>query len=456
VAYQILDLFAGVGGLSYGFELVENCGAFEVVCAVEKDHYACATLRDNYIRRGLNPDVVVNEDLTIQQTHNLIIEKCKGNVDVIIGGPPCQSFSSIGARSAKKEVRQKFERDDRDNLYLEYVRLVGELRPKFLVFENVRGILTKKDDNGERYIDIVTRAIKECGYRLDFGDYNKEYIELNAADFGVPQTRERVFIIANRLDIPNPMPVRTHTGDLRKHPELKPWVTLIEAIGDLPELQAPITFAGKTAEEKEAFREKNKERYRGIEDAEYHWDRFNTHYKSVSISGQEFLDFIRPHKKDVRLTGHVARGQQETDIILYGAMPPGSTAKDIFSNKRPELAHLRQYIKYDMRSFLDKYRRQRADMPCTTVFAHMIKDGNRFIHPEQARSLTVREAARVQSFPDEYIFSAPGNVRYKHIGNAVPPLLAKAIGKAIYDTLRKIETGDYQAKNQSLFSKTSD
>lgn len=146
--YRLLDLFAGIGGLSYGFELVRTTDgnpAFETICAVENDHYACDTLRENFMRRNRNPDIVLQADLTDPLTHRKIIERCHGRVDVILGGPPCQSFSSIGARSASWNVRKKWLNDGRDWLFLEYVKLVKTLKPAFLVFENVQGILTKKD-----------------------------------------------------------------------------------------------------------------------------------------------------------------------------------------------------------------------------------------------------------------------------------------------------------------------
>jgi DNA (cytosine-5)-methyltransferase 1 len=439
--YRVLDLFAGIGGLSYGFELVKSQDgrpAFELVCAVEKDPYACETLRVNLKRRGRNPDVVLEADLTDPETHREIIKRCQGHVDIIIGGPPCQSFSSIGARSAAWPVRQKWLEDDRDRLYLEYVKLVKELKPAFLVFENVQGILTKKDSAGNRYIDLVVRAIKDCGYTTSFSDHSADYIELNAADYGVPQIRERVFIIANRLGINNPCPKKTHSPDGKG---LLPYVTLYDAIGDLPPVQAHITSVGLPPEKKQEIANLNKHRYRGEDDMPYHWERFYTHRTRLGPQGQQFLDFIKPTRIDARLTGHVARGQQQSDIELFERMPPGCTSKDIFYGSDPYLKELRVLIKYDMKSFRDKYKKHSWDKPCTTVFAHLQKDGNRFIHPDsnQARTFTVREVARIQSFPDDFVFTAPGNIRYKYIGNAVPPLLAKAIGQAIFEVLESLK-----------------
>jgi DNA (cytosine-5)-methyltransferase 1 len=441
--YRVLDLFAGIGGLSYGFELIgaeDASSAFEIACAVEKDKQACETLRENFVRRGLASDVVLEADITEPGTHQKIIEKCKGQIDIIIGGPPCQSFSSIGARSAALSVREKWLEDDRDELYLEYASLVKELKPAFLVFENVRGILTKRDAEGNRYIDLVTDAIKECGYELNFDQHDQEYVVLNAANYGVPQYRERVFVIANRLGITNPVPRVTHSRNGEEAGTL-PFVTLWDAIGDLPEVKPHITMNGLTNKEKDRIKLLNNERFRGGEKTTYHWGRYLNHWHDLSKQGKDFQDFIKPRQMDAYLTAHVARGQQLSDIRLFELMRPGTTSKNIFAGTDQESLQMQKLIKYDMGSFLDKYRKHIWESPCTTVFAHMQRDGNRFIHPDsrQARTFTVREAARIQSFPDDFVFSAPGNVRYKHIGNAVPPLLAKAIAEAIYEALQSVE-----------------
>lgn len=437
--YRVLDLFAGIGGLSLGFEMVNSTDdkpAFELVCAVEMDQYACETFKANLKKRGKNPDVVIQADLTDPKTHEIIIEKCNGSIDIIIGGPPCQSFSYIGTRSAPLKIRNKFINDERDQLYLEYIALVRELKPVYLVFENVKGILTKRDSNGKPYINLVTEAISECGYELRFNESWDQFVILNAADYGVPQIRERVFIIANNLGKLNQIPKRTHSEN-GIVPDTLPYVTIYDAIGDLPELQAKITLSNIPEERLSEIKRANEQRYSGEDIVPYNYERFWSHYNSLDSKGKRFLDFIKPKTNNEYLTAHVARGQQLSDIELFGLMPPGSTSKDIFYGDNEELRHLKKYIKYDMNSFHDKYKKHAWDRPCSTIFAHMQKDGNRFIHPDsnQARTFTVRETARIQSFPDDFIFTAPGNIRYKHIGNAVPPIMAKAIAEEIYRSL---------------------
>ncbi|MEQ8191937.1 MAG: DNA cytosine methyltransferase [Candidatus Eremiobacterota bacterium] len=443
--YRVLDLFAGIGGLSYGFEIFKEEGrsVFETICAVDVDRYACETLRKNLEYRGENPDIVLQADLTDPETHDLIIKKCDGRVDIIIGGPPCQSYSSIGTRSAPQKIRNKFINDPRDRLYLEYIRLIKELRPYFIVFENVMGVLTKRDPDGKKYIDLIVESIQSCGYSTAFNDeYRSNYKILNAADYGVPQERQRVFIIANRLNILNRVPAGTHSKD-GNLPGTLPYVTLRHAIGDLPFIQAPCTMWGIPKEKHEEFKLKNLNKKLGKDEDKYHigMEEFKKYCDLLDEQGKKFLDFIKP-EKEIKLTGHIARGQQYSDIELFKKMQEGTTSKDIFKNDKYK--KLRAFIKYDMKSFKDKYRKHSWNFPCKTVFAHMEKDGNRFIHPDskQARTFTVREAARIQSFPDDFIFAAPGTVRYKYIGNAVPPLVGKAIAEAIYKTLSSLNKNE--------------
>jgi len=436
---RVLDLFAGVGGFSLGFEEAltrDGSPAYELVCAVDNEHYACETLRQHVTRAGRNPSIAVEGDLTQVSTHERVLEQCKGGIDVIIGGPPCQSFSTIGTRAAARSIRARWKNDNRDHLYLEYVRLVEDLKPTFLVFENVTGITTKKNGDSEAFVDVVADRLQELGYELRFRGLppSRRHVILNAADYGVPQIRHRVFLIGNRLGLLNLIPPPSHSPVDRLVPGITlPYVTLRDAIGDLPPVRSPYTPWGLSEAEREYYRAENTKLNRGSENARYHWNRFHQHYSQVGESGRGFLDFIRPRSKDELLTGHVARGHQRSDIELFRSMPEGFSSKQIWKSSDPEIARLKKLIKYDMHTFKDKYKKQAWDRPCSTVFAHMQKDGNRFIHPDssQARTLTVREAARVQSFPDWFHFAAPGNIRYRLIGNAVPPLLARAIALAL-------------------------
>ena len=158
---------------------------------------------------------------------------------------------------------------------------------------------------------------------------------------------------------------------------------------------------------------------------------FEKHINIIGLSGNNFFSHIRPNGYSY-IDHHIARAQQFSDIKLFSLMKEGETAGE-FLDRCPKRG--RKYIKYDMHSFLDKYRKQRWGYVSTTVFAHLEKDGNRFVHPRQARTITPREAARIQSFPDDFVFAGPISKKFRQIGNAVPPLLSKAIGESILKIL---------------------
>ncbi|MGD0336335.1 MAG: DNA cytosine methyltransferase [Candidatus Omnitrophota bacterium] len=433
---KVLEIFSGAGGLSLGFDLVRDGGGervYKIVLAVDNDKYACQTLAKYFKKEYGREDIVLEADLTLPDTHKKIIEKCKDGIDIIIGGPPCQSFSLIGPRSGETtENKEKYEL--LDTLYREYLKLVRELKPSFIVFENVKGILSKKDKKGIKFIDIITADFKELGY--SFESENKkiktDYIVLNAADYGVPQIRERVFLIGNNLGRKNPYPSATHSSD---------HITLFEAIGDLPRLKAKITPTGiKSKHENEKIKKHNMKINNGLNSVPYHRDSFVFHRENLDESGKAFLGFVNPNGLKV-LNHHVARRQKRDDVRLFKSIRQGMTAGDIVNSKKKTIRRLKKLIKYDMSSFTDKYKKQSWKKPCSTVFAHLEKDGNRFIHPDskQARTITVREAARIQSFPDAYPdesgFAGPYNKIFRQIGNAVPPLLALRIAESVYDKL---------------------
>lgn len=436
---KVLEVFSGAGGLSLGFDLVRDKSGgrvYEIVLAVDNDKYACQTLRRYFKKEYGTDDIVLEADLTLSDTHKKIMEKCKEGIDIIIGGPPCQSFSLIGPRSGETtENREKYEL--MDTLYREYLELVRKLKPSFIVFENVKGILSKKDKNNIKFIDLITADFKKLGYSFESENekIKTDYIVLNAADYGVPQVRERVFLIGNNLGIKNPYPYATHSSN---------HVTLFEAIGDLPELKAKITPTGiKSKHEKKKIKKHNIKINCGMNSMPYHRDSFVSHREKLDAKGKVFLDFINPNGLTV-LNHHVARGQKKDDVLLFKGMRQGMTAEDIINSKKKNIRSLRKLIKYDMSSFTDKYKKQSWRKPCSTIFAHLEKDGNRFIHPDrsQARTITVREAARIQSFPDWYPteegFDGPYNKIFRQIGNAVPPLLALRIAESVHNKFTEV------------------
>ena len=436
---KILDLFAGVGGLSLGFEMVRNSSGkkvFKLYRAVEIDKFACQTLRKRY-----GNEKIIEGDITKFDIANKVIKDCKRKVSIIVGGIPCQSFSLIGPRSGFGRKIEKFKRDKRDNLYEHFRDIVAEIKPKILVIENVKGILSKKDSEGRKIIDKLILDFESLGYNFDNKNVNKWQL-LNAADYGIPQKRERVILIGIKkswksCNVPEFKP--THFDFKQKNKTLQslnnlyPYVSIYEATGDLPAVKPKITFTDIDDNEKNSILKKNKLIKNGNDRTEHNIIKLKEHIKKIGNSGKEFFSFVRPNGYKY-IDHHMARSQQLSDIRLFKLMKQGETAKD-FMERMPEKA--KKLIKYNMLSFKDKYRKQKANEPSTTVFAHLEKDGNRFIHPTQARTYTPREAARIQSFPDDFIFEGPISKKFKQIGNAVPPLMSYNIAKQIYRIIKK-------------------
>ena len=432
MTYKILDLFAGVSGLSLGLELFRdnnNKQLFEVFRSVEIDHFACETLRNLH-----GQDKVIEGDLTKKEIHKQVIDQCKGNVSIVVGGIPCQSFSLIGARSGDDKKKQKFKDDKRDNLFQEYLKIVKEIKPKIIVIENVKGILSKKNNDGTLIIHQIISDFEELGFNFIHKKTGAKYRLVDAANFGVPQKRERVILIGVKTDWKNveiPFIERTHANPL-DNTKLLPYVTLFDAIGDLPEVESSMTKTGLNKKEIISAEKRNKKINSGNDNLILNKDLFKNHFSELNKSGKQFVRFI--HSKNNKMFHHVARNHQRSDIELFRKMKQGETAKDFLKrcSKKDKLL-----VKYKMNSFMDKYRRQSYKFSGTTIFAHLQKDGNRFIHPTQARSITVREAARIQSFPDWFEFKGPITQKYKQIGNAVPPLLSKNyIANVLYKIIR--------------------
>ena len=397
---NFVDLFAGCGGLSEGFYRA----GYKAIAHLEIDHVACETLRTRMKHYGyLNPNRDVLEyDITkedaIDRLDAIVSGRC---VDVIIGGPPCQSFSSLGR--AKDENGMKD--DPRNYLFESYVKILNHYLPKVFVFENVTGILTQKI-NGKRIFDDIINALSE-NYKVDF---DASVDVLNSANYGVPQIRKRVIVIGVRKDLPISSR-QVYEGiektnydpemPISKRGNLKRYVTVRDAIGELPpvlqgEGNPSISFKSK---------------------------RDNEFLKAI----------VNPKERTLR--DHVVRHHNELDIKRYRAMAENHWTFEELLEKRPDLRHPKQRV------FGNSYVVQWWDQPSRTIIAHLYKDGNQFIHPDyqQARTLTVREVARLQSFPDDFVFEGSRTDQFKQIGNAVPPLFAEAIAKSIKKVLEELE-----------------
>lgn len=394
--YTFIDLFAGCGGLSEGFY---KCG-YKALLHLEIDSVACETLKTRMRYYGYDneeiDDAVLCADITDENIIAEIDKRVKETVDIIIGGPPCQAFSSVGRAQSPDSMNN----DPRNYLFENYLKILNHVKPKIFIFENVKGILTAKPKG----VKIFERIIREMSETYNVVD-DAGVILLNAADYGVPQIRERVILIGVRKDI-DYINVNQIYSDIRKtnsndDENLPNYFTVKDAIADLPKL-----LPGESANKVIAESKNTK----------------NAYLEKISNDS----GFVYNHE---------ARKHNAQDIERYRILSSHKNwqLKDLQS-VRPDLVH------HDPKHFGNRYTVQEWDKPGKTVVAHLYKDGNLFIHPdpEQARTFTVREAARIQSFPDDFVFEGSRTQQYKQVGNAVPPLMAESFAKTLKNYLDEI------------------
>ena len=397
--FTFIDLFAGCGGLSEGFLQLGFKGLFHI----DIEEKACETLSHRLKDYGEEfsqiKEKVLNYDLTNHNNIDKIIKLLdRKEVDVLLGGPPCQAFSSVGRAQDPNSMKN----DKRNYLYKHYIECLTRIKPKIFIFENVTGLLTSKP-NGYRIFPEIIKEFEKNGY--DVYDDEKELV-LNSVNYGVPQLRKRVILIGIKKelnikskDIYN-LIEKTHYAPGEENKKLSKFITVEEAISDLPKL-----FPGEGKEE----------------------------ISFKSNSNNDYIKIMRQNNKD-KLFNHVARKHNEKDRERYKLLSMNNWLLKDLVDSRPDL------VNYDPDHFINKYKVQRFDKPSLTILAHLSKDGNLFIHPDyqQERTFTVREAARIQSFPDDFQFIGARTNQYKQIGNAVPPLMSKAIAKAVKKVLGKI------------------
>ena len=391
-----IDLFAGCGGLSEGFYKQ----GFQSLTHVEYDHHACESLRTRakYYGYSGNKINVLEKDITDKDIIEQIKLKVSNNtVDLLIGGPPCQSFSSLGRAKDKNGMKN----DPRNYLFESYEKILNHFKPKIFVFENVTGLLSAKLGK-EKTVNIILKRLGS-NYNL-IKDPND--MLLNSCDYGVPQLRKRVILIGVRKDIEID-PREIYNGITKTHykpdsletekKNKKRYVTVKEAISDLPSI-------------------KPGEGEKVVDHSISSWN--------------DYLSKIRS-KKETIILDHVSRTHNEKDRKRYYEMSKNKWTFTDLLEKKPSLNHINKRV------FNNSYVVQFWDKPARTIIAHLYKDGNQFIHPDpkQERTITPREAARLQSFPDDFIFEGSRTQQYKQIGNAVPPLMAEAIAKSIKQVL---------------------
>jgi DNA (cytosine-5)-methyltransferase 1 len=409
-----IDLFSGCGGMTDGF-LQE--GHYKTLACVEWEKPMCITLANRLAKKWKNNDTdktVIQFD--IQQTEELFsgfddetygksqgLDSIVGNkkVDMIIGGPPCQAYSMAG------RIRDidGMKNDYRNYLFESYIKVVKHYQPDYFVFENVVGLLSAAPD-GFPIKHKIYQAFKDAGYRVVSDFKNVLY---DVADFGVPQHRKRIIILGIREDSFNnevedkceKMLKDFYSNILEKY-KIKKWKTVKDAIGDLPKL--------------------------------YPLDEPIKGYKAK---------YSHAPIKSNGIFNHTARFQNKRDIGVFRLL-----AEDIKSGKCEYASTTKLKELYTeitgKDSNIHKYYVLRENEPSNTIPAHLYKDGMRHIHPdpEQARSITVREAARLQSFADDFEFLGPMSYQYKMIGNAVPSLFAKKIAMALYELINKYKSNN--------------
>ncbi len=367
--HKMIDLFCGSGGLSLGFTQEG------FVTALANDIQDCCV--DTYAHN--HPETprsrIVLGD--IKEVVDNIEEILDGDrISVVIGGPPCQGFSNAN--------RQRIIDDPRNVLYKQFVRVVQMTAPPFFVMENVKGMLGVADQ--------VVEDFERIGYTVS-------YRVLNAKDYGVPQNRERLIYIGNNIGVENERVFE----QIIQYGKGIPDYYLKDAIYGLRPLQAS-TVKNQTDMESE-------ECGRWIESKR---DNLTNDYIELINQGREY-NIVCNHK---------ARYNNDRDIEIFGRLDQGDRSDD------PKIADI---MPYKSRSgiFKDKYFKLEMDKVSKTITAHMKFDCNMYIHPTQARGLTPREAARIQSYPDDYFFRGSFTKTYMQIGNSVPPLLGRAIAQAI-------------------------
>jgi DNA (cytosine-5)-methyltransferase 1 len=388
-----VDLFAGAGGLSEGF----TRAGFRIALAVDQDPEAMKTYRLNHPQ--VPDERVLVEDIRKLRQEQLRRLVGRRRLDVLIGAPPCQGYSTAGFRSKRSRTGYQFDADERNFLFEFMVGAAIELRPRLFLMENVPGMHSARKENLS-FLEAAARMLERGGLVTTTW-------RLNASAFGVPQDRIRYFLVASATGT---LPARPeeeyqdiHRPDL-DHDALPP-VTLSEAIFDLPPRGAG---SGAAVGEREPPQTAADLRFR----------RYLTKF-----------GILQPSRV---IYNHTVRYHNPRDLELYALLRPGEDSIHLLENHGRE-----DLMRYRKDVFDDKYARLRGDRPSKTIVAHLAKDGNGYIHPIEVRSISLREAARLQSFHDEYIFCGSPSDQWIQLGNAVPPVLAEAIARSFLRALHR-------------------
>ncbi len=377
--YKVVSLFSGAMGLDIG---LEQTGRFEIIACVEKEHNFCETIRLNKKEGRLSRNLQVFERDIVELDPNEVlnaIDLRPGEIDLIVGGPPCQSFSTAGKRGTTQ--------DPRGTLLWHFLRFIDVMMPRFFLMENVRGLLSaalrhrpiaERPEKGGSQLSSdeepgsVIRLFSDDLQKIAGAHYHMDCFEVNAVNYGAPQLRERALFIGNRfnavVDFPDPTHGVSQTDDTNASlfddptSTLKPWKTLGEAIGDLKE-DNPV-----------------------------------------------LMDFS-PRKK-----------------YFLSLVPPGSNWRSLPIELQKESMGRAWTAKGGRSGW---WRRLSFDLPCPTLVTMPNHASTSLCHPTEVRALTLREYARIQEFPDEWVFCGTPAEQYAQVGNAVPTRLGKIAGNVI-------------------------
>lgn len=367
--YKFVDLFAGCGGLSLGLQQA----GFTPWFVNEIVEQFCNTYKFNH---NLSDEHYYVGDIAELNLHLDDYKEILSDITLVCGGPPCQGFSMAN--------RQRILDDPRNSLYEQYLIFLRNIRPKFFVMENVKGMMNKIEEIKQNFKEYLGE------------EYQFDYALLKAQDYGTPQNRERFIMIGNRVGVSPHLIFE----EIFKH-KREPFV-LKDALEGLPSLIA-----------------KKEKGSKGIECAESGFTECDFTYIH-----NDFYKFINGDREITKLYNHKNRYNNERDIEIYRRLPQGA------NSLHESIADIMPYKRRNG-IFKDKYFKLDETQICKTITSHMKFDCNMYIHPWDARGLSPREAARLQTFPDDYVIKGSQNMWYAQIGNAVPVKLAKAIGDGI-------------------------